>query len=165
MRVSPDQIDISDADAINSIYVSKGGFPKAPCYANFATEGYQTIFSTTDAEYRTPRAKAVVPMFSTKNIRNNKVALYGCVGRMVSKMQEEARTTKPVNILKLSRSFADDFVSIHLFQENYNGTSEVENRLSVSSFDDALRAVGRVFYLPHRVFVWFEWVIEKVCSG
>jgi cytochrome P450 len=162
VRVSPNEVDISDADAIAPIYVSKGGFQKAPCYGNFDIDGHQTIFSTVDVEYRTPRAKAVVPMFSTKNIRDNEVALYGCVDRMVSRMEEEAQTGRPVNVVNLARSLAVDAVSTHLFQENYNGTSENGSRLSVSAFVDAFVAVGRFFYLPSIVFVWLEWAIEKL---
>jgi hypothetical protein len=71
VRVSPNEVDISDADAIPAIYVLKSGFPKAPCYANFDIDGHKTIFSTTDAEYRSLRAKAVVPMFPTKALRQN----------------------------------------------------------------------------------------------
>jgi hypothetical protein len=66
VRVSPNEVDISDADAIAPIYITKGGFTKAPCYANFDIDGHKTIFSTTDMEYRAPRAKAVAGMFSTK---------------------------------------------------------------------------------------------------
>ena len=32
VRVSPNEIDISDADAVPAIYVAKGGFQKAPWY-------------------------------------------------------------------------------------------------------------------------------------
>ena len=161
LRVSPNEIDISDADAVVPIYVAKGGFPKAPCYANFDIDGHKTIFSTTDNDYRTPRAKAVVPMFSTKSIRDNEAGLYGCMDRMVHRMQEEAHTRNPVNVLNLSRSLAVDVVSTHLFQENYNGTSEKGNKLSVSAFVDAFVAVGRFFYLPNTLFIWVEWAIEK----
>lgn len=155
-------MDISDADAIDPIYVKKGGFLKAPCYSNFDIDGHHTIFSTTDPEYRSPRAKAVVPMFSTANIRNNETALYGCVDILVSRMKEEGRTGRPVNVLNLARSLAVDAVSTHLFQQNYNGTSEKGSRLSVSAFVDAFVAVGRFFYLPGIVFVWLEWAIEKM---
>jgi hypothetical protein len=161
VRVSPNEIDISDGDAIAPIYVTKGGFPKASCYANFDIDGHKTIFSTTDMEYRSLRAKAVVAMFSTKNIRDNLAALYGCVDRMVKRMEEEANTGKPVNLLNLTRALAVDVVSTHLFQENYNGTSEKGARLSISAFVDAFVAVGRFFYLPNTVFTWVEWTIEK----
>ena len=161
VRVSPHEVDISDVDAIAPIYITKGGFPKAQCYANFDIDGHKTIFSTTDNDYRSPRAKAVLPLFSTKSIRDNERALYECVDRLVSRIQEEAQTLNPVNILNLARSLAIDAVSTHLFQENYNGTSEKGERLSVSAFVDAFVAVGRLFYLPTTVFIWLEWAIDK----
>ncbi|KAN0106094.1 cytochrome P450 [Hyaloscypha variabilis] len=161
VRVSPNEVDISDSEAIAPIYVTKGGFTKAPCYANFDIDGHKTIFSTTDMEYRKPRASAVVGMFSTKSIRENEAAIYGCVDRMVSRMKEESKTGLPVNILNLARSLAVDAVSTHLFQENYNATSEKGNRLSVSAFVDAFVAVGRFFYLPNTAFIWLEWALKK----
>lgn len=164
VRVSPNEVDISDGDAIAPIYVTRGGFSKAPCYANFDIDGHKTLFSTTESEYRAPRAKAVVSMFSTKSIRDNMPALYGCVDRMVERIETEAKTGQPVNLLNLSRGLAVDAVSTHLFQQNYNGTSEKGTRLSVSAFVDAFVAVGRFFYLPNLVFVWVEWVLEKCFS-
>jgi len=164
VRVSPNEVDISDGDAIIPIYVTKGGFPKAPCYANFDIDGHKTLFSTTEMEYRAPRAKAVVSMFSTKSIRDNLPALYGCVDNMVERLEKEASTGRPVNLLNLSRALAIDAVSTHLFQQNYDGTSEKGGKLSVSAFVDAFVAVGRFFYLPNLVFVWMEWAIEKFFS-
>ncbi|PQE29342.1 cytochrome P450 protein [Rutstroemia sp. NJR-2017a WRK4] len=164
VRVSPREVDIADADAIAPIYISKGGFPKAPCYANFDIDGHKTIFSTEETEYRAPRAKSVMPLFSTKSIKDNEAAIYSCVDDMVRRMQEEARTAAPVNILNLTRSLALDVVSTHLFRENYNGTSEKGGRLSASAFVDAYVAVGRFFYLSNTVFSWLSWTIDKYFS-
>lgn len=161
VRVAPNEVDISDADAVQPIYVAKGGFLKAPCYANFDIDGHKSIFSTTSPEYRAPRAKAVASMFSTKSLRDNQEAIAGCVDRMVERLIEEARTEKPVNILNLTRALAVDAVSTHLFRENYNGVSETGPTLSVSAFVDAFVAVGRFFYLPTVAFVWLEWAIAK----
>lgn len=164
VRVSPNEVDISDGDAIPAIYTEKGGFPKADCYSNFDIDGHATLFSTVDATYRAPRAKAVVPMFSTASIRSNIDAIYGCVDRMIQRMQDEALTGKPVNVLNLTRSLAIDAVSTHLFQQNYGGTSEKTERLSVSMFVDAFVAVGRFFYLPNSVFLWVEWLADKIAG-
>lgn len=100
-------------------------------------------------------------MFSTKHIRENIDALYVCVDRMVSRLQEESKTGNPVNVLNLTRGLAVDAVSSYLFQEDYNGTSETGSKLSVSAFVDAFVAVGRFFYLPVSVFPWVEWGIAK----
>lgn len=161
VRVAPNEVDISDADAIHPIYVAKGGFLKAPCYANFDIDGHKSIFSTTSPEYRAQRAKAVVSMFSTKSLRDNLEAISWCVDCMVERLGEEARTKEPVNVLKLGRALAVDAVSTHLFRENYNVVGEEGSTLSVSAFVDAFVAVGRFFYLPTTAFVWLEWASEK----
>ncbi|KZM22982.1 uncharacterized protein EKO05_0011200 [Ascochyta rabiei] len=161
VRVAPNEVDISDADAVQPIYVAKGGFSKAPCYANFDIDGHKTIFSTTSHDYRAPRAKAVVQLFSTKCLRENRDAISGCVDRMVKRLGEEAVSQKPVNVLNLTRALAVDAVSTHLFRENYDGVSESGPTLSVSAFVDAFVAVGRFFYLPTTVFIWLEWAIGK----
>lgn len=161
VRVAPNEVDIADADAVQPIYVAKGGFMKAPCYANFDIDGHKSIFSTTHPAYRAPRAKAVVPMFSTKSLRDNRDAIAACVYHMVARLGEEARTKKPVNVLNLTRALAIDAVSTHLFQENYNGVNERGPTLSVSAFVDAFVAVGRFFYLPTTAFVWLEWATGK----
>jgi cytochrome P450 len=161
IRVSPNEVDISDPDAISPIYVSRGGFAKAKCYANFDIDGHKTIFSTEESEYRDPRAKAVMPMFSTKSLRENEKELYGCVDRVVRRLEEEMGAGKPVNLLNLTRALAVDVVSTHLFRRNYNGTSEKDARLSVSAFVDAFVGVGRFFYLPNLIFVWLDWFIAK----
>ncbi|KAH7382607.1 cytochrome P450 [Phaeosphaeria sp. MPI-PUGE-AT-0046c] len=161
VRVSPNEVDISDADAIQAIYVSKGGFPKAECYTNFDIDGHKTIFSTTDHEHRAVRAKAVMPLFSTKSLRENENAIWGCVDRMIERLALESRSKTSVNVLNLTRSLAVDAVSTHLFRENYDGVSEQGPTLSVSAFVDAFVAVGRFFYLPNIVFVWLEWATTK----
>lgn len=98
-----------------------------------------------------------MPMFSTKNIRDSETLLYECVDRMVRRMEEEAESGRPVNVLNLTRSLALDVVSTHLFHENYNGTAETGPLLSASAFVDSFVAVGRFFYLPSLIFAWAEW--------
>ncbi|KAF2798581.1 cytochrome P450 4A10 [Melanomma pulvis-pyrius CBS 109.77] len=160
VRVSPHEIDIADPDAVQPIYIAKGGFAKAKCYNNFTIDGHATIFSTTSNEVRASRAKAVTPLFSTKSIRENDAALYACVDRMVARLERESKTgTQTVNLLNLTRSLAVDMVSTHLFQQDYNSVSEAGPVLSISLFVDAFVGVGRFFYLPNLVFVWVDWAI------
>ncbi|KAI9745535.1 MAG: hypothetical protein M1818_001069 [Claussenomyces sp. TS43310] len=162
LRIAPNRVDIGDAAAVQPIYVLQGGFPKARCYSNFDIDGHATIFSTLDPAYRTPRARAVLPMFSTASIRANISKICDCVDRMIARLQSEKAIGRPVNVLNLTRSLAVDIVSTHLFELNYNGTEERTERLSVSAFVDAFVAVGRFFYLPTIVFIWLERVMGRL---
>lgn len=161
VRVAPNDVDISDGEAIAPIYVDKGGFTKADCYVNFDIDGHASIFSTLNSVYRARRAKAVVAMFSTASIRSGSDLIYECVDKFVSRLQAEAKTGRPVDVLNLSRALATDAVSSYLFHDSYRGIEEKSSQLSVSPFVDSFVAVGRFFYLPNRVFVFLEWFITN----
>lgn len=143
VRIAPNELDISSGSALNAIYVARGGFRKAACYRNFDIEGHQSIFSAVDPGHRAPRAKAVVPLFSTQAIR---------------KGGEEVGVR--VDVLNLARSLALDAVSAYLFGRSYGGVEEgkeeQKQQLSASQFVNTFVAVGRFFYLPNWVFVAIE---------
>ena len=70
-----------------------------PFYANFDIDGYKSIFSEVDPASRTQRAKAVLPLFSTGNLRSGSDAIYRCVDKMVVRVKKKSRSGKPVNVL------------------------------------------------------------------
>lgn len=154
-------MDISDGGALNSIYVEKGGFRKANFYANFDIDGHKSIFSQVDPSERAPRAKAVLPLFSTGSLRAGSETIYKCVNRMVVRMKEEAKTGKPVNVLNLTRSLATDAVTAYLFDDSYGGLEETDGEMSASAMVNAFVAVGRFFYLPNWMFRLLEWSHEQ----
>lgn len=152
LRVAPNDVDIADGDAVEAIYLERGGFPKTEAYSKFDIDGHPTIFSTQTLAARANRAKAVVPLFSTSSIRNSQAVLASVVDEFVARLQREARAGKPVNVLNLSRSMAIDAVSAYLFQEQYGGISETSSHMSASPFVDAYVGVGAWFnLLPGRL--------------
>jgi cytochrome P450 len=162
VRTGPNSVDISDGDALGPIYVEKGGFRKTPFYANFDIDGYKSIFSEVDPASRTQRAKAVLPLFSTGNLRSRSDVIYRCVDTMVVRMKEESRSGKPVNVLNLTRSLATDATSAYLFDESYEGLEEKDKQLSASGMVDSFVAVGRFWYLPSWTFQALEWLGQKI---
>jgi hypothetical protein len=108
VRTGPNSVDIADGAALAPIYVEKGGFRKAPFYANFDIDGHKSLFSEVLPEHRKPRAEAVLPLFSTGNLRAGSRFIYGCVDEFVERIKREAKTGKPVNMLNLTRSLATD---------------------------------------------------------
>ncbi|KAI1099866.1 cytochrome P450 [Jackrogersella minutella] len=148
LRVAPNEIDIADGDAVESIYIEKGGFQKTEAYSKFDIDGHSTIFSTQTLTARANRAKAVVPLFSTASIRNAQPVLASVVDQFIARIQREGRTGKPINVLNITRSMALDAVSAYLFQEQYGAVSEDTSHMSASPFVDAYVGVGAFFTLP-----------------
>lgn len=151
LRVGPDDVDIADGAAVEPIYLDRGGFQKSRAYAKFDIDGHPTIFSTLTTAERANRAKAVVPLFSTASIRSSGDVLARVVDDFVARLQREAKTGRPVNVLNLTRSMAVDAVSSYLFQQNYGGIAENTSEMSASAFVDAYVGVGAFFNIPGRI--------------
>lgn len=175
LRIGPNEVIISDGNALAPIYTHKGGFLKAACYQNFDIGGHATIFSALDPDHRAIRSKAVLPLFSTTNIRAGNEIIEACAKKYIGRFREESRRSRasqsasgqslPVNVHNLSRSFALDAMSSYLFGRPYGGLDESGEVLSASSFVDVLVAVGRYFYLPKWAFVLLEESRQKFWSS
>ncbi|KAJ5731917.1 hypothetical protein N7493_003398 [Penicillium malachiteum] len=152
LRVGPNEVDISNADAIEPIYITHGGFPKASAYSKFDIDGHNTIFSTLTLAERTTRAKSVAPLFSTASLRQSEPLLSQVSNDFATRVRNEARTGKPVDVLNLSRCLAIDSVTSYLFQNRYGALGETSKNMSASPFVDAFVGVGAFFNLiPGRI--------------
>ncbi|KAL4867376.1 hypothetical protein BDV12DRAFT_171558 [Aspergillus spectabilis] len=145
LRVAPNDVDIASGDAIEPIYLSRGGFPKTPVYSKFDIDGHTTIFSTLTLSERATRAKAVAPLFSTASIRNSEEALSHVADDFVERLLRDAKSGQPVNVLQVARAMAIDAVSSYLFHERYGALSESAAVMSASPFVDAYVGVGAFF--------------------
>jgi cytochrome P450 len=165
VRIAPNEVDIADGAALHSVYVKNGGFLKNPCYTNFDIDGFPTIFSGLDPAHRAVRSKAVVGMFAPQAIREGRDVIYGCVERMVRRIQKEKEAAPglPINVLNTFRSLALDAVTAYLFSQPYNGINE--QKLSAGEFVDSFVAVGRFFYLPNQLFKLFEFYSSRMEEG
>lgn len=172
VRTGPMSVDIADGEALQTIYVEKGGFRKASFYRNFDIDGHPSIFSELEPNNRAPRAKAVAPLFSTANLRQGRAVIYGVVDQWVHRMQQAAKSSKPVDVLDLTRALAVDAVTAYLFGKSYGGLdSQVEDSraaadevsgLSASGMVNSFVAVGRYWYMPGWAFNALAWLEEKI---
>jgi cytochrome P450 len=161
VRTGPNDVDIADGEALEEIYVKKGGFRKAAFYGNFDIDGHKSIFSELVPEERMARAKAVLPLFSTGSLRAGTEIIYGVVDQFVERVKAAAKTGRPVDMLNLSRSLATDAVTAYLFRDSYGGLDELGKKLSASGMVNTFVAVGRFWYLPTWAFKWVEWFEGK----
>jgi cytochrome P450 len=172
VRTGPMSVDIADGEALQAIYVEKGGFRKASFYRNFDIDGHPSIFSELEPGNRAPRAKAVAPLFSTGSLRQGRAVIYGCVDQWVQRMKQAAATGKSVNVLDLTRALAVDAVTAYLFGKSYGGLDgQIEERravadeahgLSASGMVNSFVAVGRYWYLPGWAFNALAWLESKI---
>ncbi|KAJ5893414.1 hypothetical protein N7495_005105 [Penicillium taxi] len=162
LRVAPNDIDIAAGDAIEPIYLARGGFPKSLAYKKFNIEGHSTIFSTLTLPERAARAKSVAPLFSTTSLRQSEKVLSPVFDDFVRRLRREAKNGKPVNVLNVSRCMAIDAISAYLFQHQYGALNEDSDVMSASPFVDAYVGVGAFFNLmPGRMGDILMMAIER----
>lgn len=164
LRIGPNEVLIADGSALHPIYVAGGGMPKAPCYANFAIDGFDTLFSARDTAHRSPCARAVVGMFATRSIREHEEDLRVAVNAGVERFKRERQIAldegSVMNLQPVCRVIAIDVVTGYLFGTAYEGAKETSAELSASPFVDAFVAVGRFFYLSP----WLFGLVDRFCQ-
>lgn len=148
VRIAPSEIDISDGAAINPLYVKNGGFRKSSTYQHFDFDGYPTIFSTRSPAQRAPRAKAVAPMFATREIVRGRSVVQDIIDGMVLELQRRKSEAlgRPLDVLNLFRGLFIDITTAYLFGESFSGLGK--QSLTVTAFVNNLFAGNRFFYLP-----------------
>lgn len=154
VRIGPNMIDIADGAALGPIYVDKGGFPKPSCYHNAYTDGFATIFSTTDPAYRATRAKAVAPLFSSAAIHRDREHLYQCVERFVQNLRKykEVSKSRPVDLQRYTRALGLDVLASYLFRHRPSKIQmQIEEGAMIPWLDFIVDA-GQFFYFPARFF-------------
>ena len=162
VRIAPNDIDMAKNDALGPIYVDQGGFNKSEYYLKFHIYGHLTIFSTLALAERSSRAKAVLPVFSTQSIREATETISGIANKMVRRMSVEAKTGRPVDILKLTRAFAMDTVSTYILHQRYGGLDESLALQSVYPYLDFATQLSGYFWVSHSLYVWIEWLLMLI---
>lgn len=158
--IAPSEVDISDGAALNPIYVKNGGFLKSSMYQHYDFEGFPTIFSTRDPAQRVPRAKAVAPMFATREIMRGRPVVQDVIDGMVVELERRKAEAsgRPLDILNLFRALSIDITTAYLFGESFNGLGR--ERLSATAFVDNLFAGARFFYMPS----WLYDHVDRLAS-
>lgn len=165
LRVGPNDVNISNADAIEPVYVARGGFPKSPVYSKFDIDGHNTIFSTLTLPERATRAKAVASLFSTASLRQAEPLLSQVFDDFITRLRLEAKKGEPVNVLNICRCMAIDAISVYLFQHRYGALDEDSGIMSASPFVDAYVGVGAFFNLaPGKIGDLIMATSEKMTS-
>jgi cytochrome P450 len=164
LRLTPNSVSISDPEAIATIYVKGGGFPKDDRYQNFNLGPIVSIFSAIDKDYRDVRAKAVAPLFSPAQIRLESApegVIGSCISEFVTQLQENKASHIRTDIMDLCARLSIDIVTVYLLGERYGGLHEnshlplherQSHKLSANHFIFSIVAFARFSLLPNRIF-------------
>ncbi|KAI4140454.1 MAG: hypothetical protein LQ341_003837 [Variospora aurantia] len=147
-------VDISDGAALESIYVSKGGFSKPSWYHNAYVDGFSTIFSSTDLAYRATKARVVAPLFSNLAIYRDQKSLYQSVDHFVQALirSKEASNGRHVDLQEHARALGLNVLSTYLFRHQPPRIQKLVNEGSMIPWLDFVVDIGQFFYLPFTLY-------------
>lgn len=176
LRVGPNAVSLADSSVVRDIYVSGGGFPKDERYRNFNLGPVVSIFSSLDTDYRDLRAKAVAPLFSPAQLRNES-GPEGAIGRHVADFVRQLCAFREAgiktDILDLCAKLSIDVVSSFLLGQSYGGLSEHAHltlserqaddaKLSANDFIHAIVGFARFSLLPNRLFLLAYSISQRI---
>lgn len=150
--LGPNDVHVNDGGAIAPIYVEKGGFRKAPYYHSTHINGLQTIFSTTDPEYRAVRAKAVAPIFATSKIQSDGARiLHDCADDFVAALKKAKDGAHEIDLIDLARRYSLDAMSGYVFGKRYGAFTDYTGTetLSATPYVNFIQAFTRFFLVPN----------------
>ncbi|KAK5661191.1 hypothetical protein OQA88_11082 [Cercophora sp. LCS_1] len=158
VRVSPNEVDIADGDAISPIYSAKTDLVKSPHYSKFAVDSHLTVFSTLLTVERSTRHKAVMPLFSAASVRESQSVIAECIAEFLVRLKAGADSRQVVDVLNLAQAFATDATTGYLFGDKYGALKETAVPFSVVGYFDSFLSVGRFFYMPTATWAILEWM-------
>ncbi|KAL8713669.1 MAG: hypothetical protein Q9220_002195 [cf. Caloplaca sp. 1 TL-2023] len=168
VRIGPNEVDVSDGAALAPVYVEKGGFLKAPMYDNFHVDGFHTISTTTDPEFRAVRAKAVTSLFSPAAIRKGSDAIEQSVARFVHRLRElkDASNGGPVDLLEPARVLGLDLLAFYFFRHGYPASlQETNGEESAIAWMSLYLDAGQLFRFPSRLYDMLISRLGRLRSG
>ncbi|KAK0647069.1 cytochrome P450 [Cercophora newfieldiana] len=158
VRVSPNEVDIADGDAISPIYSARTNLVKPQHYSKFAVDNHKTVFSTLKTTDRSARLKAVMPLFSASGVRESKAVIDDCIAEFVARLKAEAQSPQAVDVVNLAQSFSCDVTTAYLFGDSYGALRETAASFSVAGYFDSFLSTGRFFYMPTATWALLEWL-------
>ncbi|KIX96549.1 uncharacterized protein Z520_07815 [Fonsecaea multimorphosa CBS 102226] len=120
VRIAPNHVSIKDADTyLKTIYQQASHFNKDPAfYDTFANEDVN-VFTVSDAVEHGYHRRLLSGGFARKKVLEFEPEIWKVVTRLMTLVDDEYASGRPVDLTKLCRSFALDVVSCYSFGESY----------------------------------------------
>ena len=132
VRISPDEVAISDLASIKQVYRVGSSFLKSPWYQKFNESPHPGIFSMIDAKQHAARRRLFAQSFSKSSLARFEPQIRRKVETAVFKINRDVRAAK-ADILKWFTFMATDVIGELSFGESFNMLEKEAVRILSSS--------------------------------
>ncbi|KAL4890743.1 cytochrome P450 [Aspergillus ambiguus] len=111
VRVSPEELDVSDIQAARTIHRTNKAFLKAPWYQILAPFGMQTLFNTTNVQFHREHRRLLALPMSDSYLRRMEPVIAGKVQSAMERMQEDLDKNGVVDVYKWLVAMTSDTIT------------------------------------------------------
>lgn len=119
VRLAPNEVEVSDVDAVKAIYTTKETFRKADWYKNFTTIGVETIFNTSDPVFYKRHRRFLAGPMSESSLRVFHGRIQARTDLAMARMRDEMRARGAADVLKWWYFMAADIIGDLTFGEPF----------------------------------------------
>ncbi|KAH8678543.1 cytochrome P450 [Xylariales sp. PMI_506] len=121
VRISPDEVDISDPSAAQIIHRIKNEFPKSPSFYGRLVPGVENIFNTTDLDFHRRHRRLLSSPISESSLRTNFMPIVDAKVRLaIERIAGEAEKRGAADVFKWWLFMAADIISQLSFGNSFN---------------------------------------------
>jgi hypothetical protein len=146
VRISPNEVHLSDSENYDKIYNVGGAYYKDPIY--YGAWGRDTfIFTIVHNDVHRRRRAPFNPFFSRKNVLETESVVQDKVNRLCRRVREAIAADKPINLHAGFRAVSMDVITEYAF-DNCGDSLEKDN--FGAEWSDSIREAGHMFWFLHQ---------------
>jgi len=146
VRISPNEVHLSDSENYDKIYNVGGAYYKDPIY--YGAWGRDTfIFTIVHNDVHRRRRAPFNPFFSRKNVLETESVVQDKVNRLCRRVREAIAGDKPINLHAGFRAVSMGVITEYAF-DNCGDSLEKDN--FGAEWSDSIREAGHMFWFLHQ---------------
>jgi hypothetical protein len=161
VRISPNELCISDLNFVKTIYGANSRFLKADWYETVEPkdEDAMNLLGERDVEKYKHQRRLIGPLFTTQAVKKRENLLDEPILAFVRKMKEEKG--KPVDLVKWMNILAIDLLTEITFSKSLDYVGRGEDERNSEDVDDFWKQIHWVGLVPG-FWRWYVWVNEWI---
>lgn len=119
VRLSPDEVDVTDLAAVKEIHSIKGGFGKSDWYGRLISAGVTNVFSTNDIEFHRRHRRLLQQPLSESALKTVEPYVRDKAELAIRRIGSEMESRGAVDVFKWSLFFSTDVIGELTFGESF----------------------------------------------
>lgn len=119
VRTNPEEVDVSEIQAVRSIHSVKAGYLKSSFYTNLTGRAQQSVFSATDPEFHRHRRRLLSMPLSESALKTLEPIVRSKASLAVQRIGEEMESRGAADVFKWFLFYSTDVIGELSFGESF----------------------------------------------